>query len=430
MSVEQSGTIRIQTTSERGGLLFITEKLPYIKSVALGFAYSMGSRDDPNGYEGTAHLIEHMIFKGTERLDAKTINILAESCGAELNGFTDKESTCFYARFPSEQKKSVIGLVGEILSAPAFREQELQKEKGVVAEEIRSNEEDPESVAVNLLFQAVYGENSMGKPTLGTMESITRLERTFLTDFYHKYYTSPNMVVVGVGDIEDEELNGLLPLCFAPPGSPVEAKPEGKYKRSAVMPPQVIVQTRQEISQSYVCLARLAFPYADPRRYALSVLNTILGGGVSSRLFQRLREDEGLVYSIGSFVELYQDSGLLGVYFVAESSKLNRCVAVLKDELSRLRKQQISPEEFNRALTMTRSAIVLSAESSINRMLRLARSYLSLKKVVSVDETVALYNKVSRDEVVALVDELLRDDRFYAGVVGPIKENEVKNLLE
>ncbi len=371
-------------------------------------------------------MIEHMIFKGTERLDAKAINITAESCGAELNAFTDKETTCFYARFPSDQKRVVITLLSEILAAPAFREEELKKEKEVVAEEIRSNEEDPETLAVNLLFQAVYGDAPMGRPVLGNGDSLLRINRELLRHFYHTHYSSADRVVVGVGDIEHEELHQLL--MEGEPPAPVR-QPSGVSSLPSLSP-KVLFRTRRELSQVYVCLARLAFPYSDPRRYALMVLNTALGGGVSSRLFHRLREDEGLVYSIGSFVEMYQDSGLLGIYFVAESSKFKKCLTVLREELKRLRQEHLSNEEFNRALTMTKSAIVLGAESSINRMLRLARSYLFLKKVMSVEETIAGYERVTQEEITSLITELIPDDQFYAGIVGPVKENEVEPLFD
>jgi predicted Zn-dependent peptidase len=413
----------IEATRKAGGLFVISEHLPYLRSVALGFAYRVGSRDDPSGKEGCAHLIEHMVFKGTQTLDARSINIYAEAHGAELNGWTDKEGTCFYCRFPSDQTGPMIRLMRKILTAPAFAERELQKERQVVAEEIRMNEEDPEASAVNLLLKAVYGEEPLGKPVVGTIDSIAQVTSRDLLKFYQTQYARAGSVVVAVGDIEHRQLVAMLDNLDQQTGQDLNRP------RSRMMPVRILSQTRRDISQVYVCLARPAFAYNDPRRYALSVLNTGLGGGVSSRLFQRLREDEGLVYSIGSFLELYEDSGLVGIYFVAEQGKLARCIAVLKEELARLRQEKMNTEEFERARNMTKSAVLLGMESSTSRMIRLARGYLLLGRVIGIDEVVNAYNAVSADEVAQLVDELLGEDRFYAGVVGPLPEKEISEIM-
>ncbi len=369
------------------------------------------------------HLIEHMIFKGTEEMDARTINIAAESRGAELNAFTDKEATCFYARFPVENLADVTALLMEILRAPAFRKSELEKEKQVVMEEIYSGEEDPESCVANLLMQAAYGDAPLGKTVVGTVESIRRMSEHELGGFYQRHYGAGSAVAVAVGDVEHQLLVEMLkPLDEKGGTRPVRG-------RSLFRAPGFLTKTRRELSQVYVCLARPAFAYTDPRRYALSVLNTALGGGVSSRLFQRLREAEGLVYSIGSFAELYEDSGLLGIYFVAEHSKLARCMAVLREEVGRLRQEGITEEEFKRAVTMTKSGLVLGSESSISRMMRLARGYLVASRVITLEEILERYNRLELDEVTQLVGTLLGDDSYYAGVVGPVAEAEVRKIL-
>ncbi|MEO0020443.1 MAG: pitrilysin family protein [candidate division WOR-3 bacterium] len=423
MIAEHSEFQGIEATRVPGGLFVISERLPYLRSAALGFAYRIGSRDDPKGKEGTAHLVEHMVFKGTERLNAKSINIFVESHGAEMNGFTDKEITCFYCRFPREEIEPMVGLMQEILKAPAFAQEELDKEKGVVSEEIRTNEEDPETCAVNLLMKAIYGEESLGRPVLGTVNSIARLNRDDLQRFYQAFYGAKSGVVAAAGDIEHQRLVAMLDK-FDPPGA--QALIRGKLP---LMPFRALTQVRKDISQVYVCLAWPTFPYKDPRRYALSVLNTALGGGVSSRLFQRLREEEGLVYSIGSFVEGYEDTGVLGIYFVAEAQKFLRCITVLREEIALLRQERVKMEEFERARSMTKSAVVLAMESSTSRMLRLARSYLLLDRVTGIDETVQAYNSLKVGDVIELIDLLLSEDRFYAGVVGPLTEEEVTKVI-
>ncbi|MEN9979716.1 MAG: pitrilysin family protein [candidate division WOR-3 bacterium] len=413
----------IHATRLPGGMFVITEKLPHFHSVSLGFAYRVGARDDPPDRAGIAHLIEHMIFKGTEELDAKTINIIAESHGAELNGFTDKEGTCFYARFPKDQSRVVVGLMRQILTAPAFAGPELVKEKEVVREEIRAGDEDPESCALNLLFTALFGDGPLGRPAIGTLDSIAPITSRDLSEFYQSHYCAENGVVVAVGAVDHTELVALL--------SDFGNQKCGQSVRQSSLPGQrsFLVRHRPDISQVHLCLAVPVFSYADSRRYALAVLNTALGGGVSSRLFQRLREEEGLVYSVGSFIELYQDTGLLAVYLSAEQQKLARCIGVLKEELRRLRTDKISRDEFERALVMTRSAVLMGMESPINRMLRLSRAYLILGRVQTWEEIIAAYNQVTWEQVNSLIEELVIEERFYGSAVGPVPEAEMKKVI-
>lgn len=423
MAVELTKGSEIQATRLPGGLFVITETLSYLHSVTLGFGYRVGSRDDPLGGEGIAHLIEHMIFKGTEELDARRINIIAETHGAELNGFTDKEGTCFYARFPSDQTDTIVDLMGKILSTPAFAETELSKEKEVVSEEIRASDEDPESCAFNLLLRVLFGDTPLGRPGIGTLDSIVQIGRTDLLEFYKTYYSADAGVVVGVGDINHNQLLEKLAGFEGRKGIPPQR--QGSIFRN----PGVLTRTRPDISQVHLCLGVPTFAHTDPRRYALSVLNTALGGGVSSRLFQRLREEEGLVYAVGSFAELFQDAGFLCIYLSAERQKLPRCVEVLKEEISRFKKDRINREEFGRAMTMTRSAILLGMETPLNRMLRLSRGYLILGRVQTGEEIISALNQVTLEEVNGLIDEVLNGAHFYASAVGPVEQPEIQQLI-
>jgi predicted Zn-dependent peptidase len=392
--------------------------------VALGITFRVGSRDDPAGQAGVAHMIEHMVFKGTEQKDAIAINIAAESHGAELNAFTDKESTCFYGRFPGDQARPVTALLNEIVTTPAFRGSELEKEKQVVTEEIRTAAEDPDTCAVNLMLAAAFGDHPMGRQIAGTLASVQGLSDALVSGHYRRQYGPGCAVAVAVGDVGHQAMvDELAPLL----GHHAECVPvqrtEPEPARSGLQ-----TQTRKDLSQVYVCMARPALRYADPRRHALFVLNTALGGGVSSRLFQRLREREALVYSVASFTESYEDSGLLGIYFVTDRRKLERCLAVLAEELSRLRADRLSPEEFERARNMTKSSVLLALESPTSRMMRLARTWQMLGRVVTVDETIDAFNRLTREQVAGLIDELLSQDFGYAGVVGPLTAAEFPGL--
>jgi predicted Zn-dependent peptidase len=371
-------------------------------------------------------MIEHMVFRGTADKDVIAINIAAESHGAELNAFTDKEATCFYGRFPGDQFEPVTALLSEIVSGPAFRAEELAKEKEVVSEEIRTAQEDPDTLAMNLVFRALYGEQEMGRPIIGTLDSVAGLADRDLAGFYRNHFGTGCGVAVAVGDVDHERLCAVLAGLLK--GSAACRPPV----RKGVTPQQlqVLAATRKELTQVYLCLARPALVYSDPRRYALSVLNMALGGGVSSRLFQRLREREALVYSVGSFAEQYSDSGLLGVYLVTDHRKLGRCIEVLREELDRLRRERLTGEEFERARNMTKSSVLLGLESASARMMRLARAWHLLGRVVTVDETVAEYNRLTMPDVERLIDELLAEDRWYAGAAGPLAEDAVRKTLD
>jgi len=393
--------------------------------VALGVHFLTGGRDDPPGKDGIAHMIEHMVFRGTPDKDVIAINIAAESHGAELNAFTDKETTCFYGRFPGDQFGPVAALLAETVNGPAFRAEELVKEKEVVSEEIRTSQEDPDSLAMNLLFRALYGDHGMGRQIAGTLDSVTGLSDTDLREWYSSCYGPACGVAVAVGDVEHEQLAAALASLL---DSRQACRPVLRTA-AASQPPRVLAEMKQELSQVYVCLAKPALTYADPRRHALAVLNMALGGGVSSRLFQRLREQEALVYSVGSFAEQYSDSGLIGVYLVTDHRKLPRCVAVLREELARLRRDRLTDEEFERARNMTKSSVLLALESPSARMMRLARAWQLLGRAVSVDDTVEAYNRLTRADVDQLLDELLSGDFGYCGAVGPLSQEAVRQTL-
>jgi predicted Zn-dependent peptidase len=424
MPVPAAAATRVRTTRLDCGLEVITEHLPWIRSIALGLAYRIGSRDDPEGMAGLAHFFEHMVFKGTAELSAREISLRSESLGAELNAFTDKELTVFYGRGPGDTRRATAELLAEIVARPAFAPAELAKEQAVIAEEIRSTDEDPDSRTLNLTFEAVFPAGPMGWPVAGTLASVAAFDAATLDRLYPRRYHCGSGLVVATGDIDHDELVATIADRLGRPA------PAGLPPRAPAVagPPAVLSSRRDELSQVYICLAWPTFGYDDERRFALSVLNNTLGGGVSSRLFQRLREDEGLVYSISSFTEHYADTGLLAVYFVADRRRLERCLAILDEELARLRRELVSCEEFDRALCMTRSSVLLALESPTNRMLRMARTRHLLGRVITTDETLAAYNRLTLDSVNAMVGTVFAGTRPRVGGVGPLTTDELSRL--
>ncbi|MFO7638263.1 MAG: pitrilysin family protein [bacterium] len=408
------------------GLEVITEQLPWIRSAALGLAYRVGSRDDPAGMAGLAHFFEHMVFKGTAELSAREISVRSESLGAELNAFTDKELTVFYGRCPADTRRATTELLAEIVARPAFSPAEVLKEQAVIAEEIRSTDEDPDSRSLNLTLEALYPVGPLGWPVAGTLESVSGLGVPDLSRLYPERYHCGSGLVVITGDVDHDELVAVVASRL----SSQAAIDLPDRAPAAVGPATVLSSRRDELSQAHVCLAWPTVGYADERRFALSVLNNTLGGGVSSRLFQRLREDEGLVYSISSFTELYADTGLLAIHFVTDRRRLERCLSVLAEELACFRQELVNREEFDRALNMTRSSVLLSLESPTSRMLRIARTRHLLGRIVTAEETLAAYSRLTLDDVNAMVETAFDGQRPRVGAVGPLPTEELSRLVD
>lgn len=408
------------------GKRVITESLPYFHSVALGIFFKQGSRDDGFERQGLTHLIEHMFFKGTQKRSAKELSLCIESLGGVMDGFTSRDTTGIYARFASEHLRPVIELLGEILSQPKFDAKDFLKEKEVIYEEIKSIEENPEDMALELLLKALYAPHPLSFPVTGSEATIRNLSRDELVRYYEHQYRLDKVLVVAVGDVRtDETYEGVRANLLLKPGTDGE-----KRIPPLPQPPRLETKFRSDLSQVYIGLGKPVIAYTDERRYALSVLNTALGGGLSSRLFQRLREEEGLVYSVSSFLELGEDSGLLGIFFITDKQKLARTFSVIFKEIEKLRKQGLTPEELEVARNLTKGTLVLNLENPTARMMRWARLELILGRLVGVEETLERYTAITRDDINQLIDEIFNDQPFSLSGVGPLSEKELEKILK
>lgn len=400
----------------------ITEKIPYLHSVAFGIFFNHGARDEALNEQGISHLLEHMFFQGTTQRSAKDISIFAESKGTIIDGFTSKESTGIYARFLAEHFDPIAELACEIISSPRFNEQDLIKEKMVISEEIKSNQEDPEDQMLNLLFLALYEPHPMGNPVTGTLQTLATFESNTLRRYYEINYGKNNAIVIGVGDIQHElvcdKIEQHLKLVK-------DATTNSRFPPK-VKKPNLKIEQRKELTQVYVGMARPVFAFQDERRYALSVLNTALGGGLSSRLFQKLREEEGLVYTISSFVDLFLDSGLIGIYFITDYKNLIKGITTVQAEIEKLKIERFTAKEFETALNLTKSSILLGLESPTSRMMRLAKNEMLLNRLITIDETLAAYNRLSLTDVNELIDVVFPDNYFFMSCVGPLKEKDLQ----
>jgi len=394
----------------------VVETLPQYYSFALGLFINRGSRDESKKDNGITHLIEHMLFKGTSKKSALEIVRMIEGLGGSFDAFTTKENLIIVTRFLSEHFIKVFELIGEILLESKFGEEEFLKEKSVIIEEIKSNNEDPAEYVYDLLFEAIFNKHPMAMPIAGTVESVSELSLKNVQKHYQDLLKSQIVIAVS-GNFNDTDLLESARTKFTS-GQHISngrKNPEG-YK------PQNIFQARNDISQVHLVFCIPTVAYSSNRRHPLLLLTTMLGGGMSSRLFQGLREKQGLVYDVHSFIDFYSDCGILGFYLTADKKNLNKIIEQLKIIFGNLYKNGFSQEEIDIAKTYVTGNFLLSLENSTNRMLRIGREVSYLNKTIPIDATVSMIKKIEEREINSLVKEHLDLSRYSIAAIGPIDE--------
>lgn len=406
------------------GLRVVTERIPVFHSVALGFFFRQGSRDEDAEERGASHLIEHMLFKGTKRKTAKQILAEIERLGGISDAFTAKEITGITLRCLKDSLEPLLRLLFDMLGNSEFDSRELRKEKQVIYEEMRSVKEDPQDIAFDRFFSACFDSHPLGFPVVGEQHTLAKLGRDRLLDFYRTHYTFSDSVLVAVGDVDDGRIADLVPRRVG--------IRKGKRKQRELPPensqPKTMVATRSDISQVHTVMGQRTFGINSEERFALALLATLLGGGMSSRLFSLLREDRGLVYTVSSFLELFEDSGVTGFYFITEKTKLEKVFAAIGQELKRLKKIGLLKGELYTAKTLTKSSLLLNMESLSHRMARSGHWKLLAEKFRTIPETIERFEMVSEDEVLGLAARIFDSKPFHTSFVGPVTERDVKPL--
>ncbi|MEO0116013.1 MAG: pitrilysin family protein [candidate division WOR-3 bacterium] len=405
------------------GLRIIQEDFPFLPSAALGIIFNFGSRDEDKENNGMTHFIEHTLFKGTKKKSAREISLAAESLGAHLDGFTAREATGLYARFLKEKTEEVLELLSEVAFSPVFPEEEIEKEKRVILQEIREAEEDPEDKVFSILFETLFPDHPLGRPITGISETVKKFSREKILSYFGSNYRKERIILVLVGDKtfcqkEWEIGNGdsKADISFR------------KREKPSFPERRVRVERRKELESVYVVVAQPVLIHPQ-QRYALSVLNTAFGGALSSPLFQRLREEEGLVYQISSFIDFYSDCVLFGIYFVTNQKDLPQALKITSEVRERYYRDGFSPKEMAVALNLTKSSIILSQESPLHRLFALMRSELLFGETLTLGEILNNYEKVELAEVNFLAKEVLTPPLVIAAV-GNIREKELEPFLE
>jgi predicted Zn-dependent peptidase len=404
----------IRSTVLPNGLLVLSERMAHVRSATVGVWADVGSSFEPAGLRGISHLLEHMVFKGTARRSARQIAEEMDAVGGELNAMTDKESTCFYAHVVDRHLPRAIDVLADMLQHARFDGDDLERERQVVLEEIKMYDDSPGEVVHERFTRALWRGANLGDPTIGYAETVGAIAREDLLGWRGTRYAPATMFVTAAGNVDHDALVHEVGTAFAAFGG--EAQPPVP-ERPRFTP--ALDVTVDETEQAYVLLGTPGLSLRDDRRYTFSVLDTLLGGGMSSRLFQSVREERGLAYEISTFQQGYRDAGLFGVSAGCTPERVQECVGVICDELDRLLHDGVSAAELERVREHLKGNLILALESTFNRMARLARNHLVHGRQISTEELEARFDAVTADAVTDLARELLAPAQRGLCVLGP-----------
>jgi predicted Zn-dependent peptidase len=396
------------------GLTVVTEAMPHVRSVAVGLWVRHGSRNEPEDLNGISHFIEHMVFKGTERRTAEDIARESDRIGGALDAFTAKEMTCFQIRVLDEHLPQGFDLLSDLCLRPLFLSDEIEREKAVILEEIRMVQDNPEDLVHENLTQKFWGPHPLGRPILGVPETVRAFTHEGVLAWFGERFGPENLLITAAGNLNHQQIVDLAGAAFGGlprgMGAPAETNPHAE--------PHITLRTKHELEQVHICLAVPAAPLADPRRYAVSLMNVVLGMGMSSRLFQKIRERQGLAYAVFSDVSPYRDTGMLTVYAGTALETAGEVVRSVLEEFQGMRSELVSEEELRRAKDNLKGATLLALESSGSRMSRLARQYLYFGRFFETDDLLAQLENVTRESVQEVAREFFRSGHVSASILG------------
>ena len=417
-AITQKAEATYHKTILPNGVRIVTEEIPHVRSLSLGFWIETGSRDEFTANNGISHFIEHMVFKGTKKRSIKEIAQSIESVGGYLNAFTSKEHTCYYARVLDEHLELATDVLSDMVFQPTFPEKEFEKERNVILEELKQAEDDPDDIIQDYFEKAIFKTHPLGMPVIGTAKSITSFKRKDLVQYSMENYSPANLVVAAAGNLHHEEVVELSRRYIEKCTNNTHEK-AGHTVSSFEKPSSLLCEYYKPIQQAHICLGTIGFNVLDEKRFSMQVLNTLLGDGMSSRLFQNIREKYGFAYAVYSFNNMMQDTGAVGVYIGTDNSHVQRCIDLVWKELKSLRSQGITKEELTRTKAQLKGSMMLGMENIPNRMIRLGSSELYFGELIALDTIIKKIDEVTREEVQETADELFREDRFATVIFHP-----------
>lgn len=402
------------------GLRLLTESMPHVRSVSVGVWLKRGSRHESDAESGVAHFVEHMLFKGTERRTAQQIAQTIDSIGGQLDAFTAKEYAGYYIKVLDEHLPLAIDLLADMVMRPALQPEDVEREQGVILEEIKMVEDVPDDLVHEVFVQQFWNRHPLGRPILGTPETVMSFTSDRLRAYFERTYLAPNLVIAAAGHVDHDRLRDLVARAFAD----LPAMTDG----AVAVPPEVepgFVVREKDLEQSHICLGTPAYPSAHEERHAMFVLNTILGGSMSSRLFQHIREERGLAYAVWSSLISYSDAGALTIYAGCSTDRVREVIDLTLAELAALRSTPVDAAELRRAKEHLKGSLMLSLESTSSRMSQLARQELTFGRQFSLDEILGGIEAVTADDILRVSQDLFRDGAAVATVVGPAMDGDL-----
>lgn len=421
---EQDGGALLRRSILPGGVRVITEKIPGMRSATVGAWIGVGSRDEARREHGASHYLEHLLFKGTRRRSAQDIARVFDAAGGEANAATGKEYTCYYARIVDKDVPSALDVICDMITAPALDEVEFERERGVILEEISMHLDDPADLAFENFAQSLFPDHGLGRPIAGTTTEIQKISHSDIADYYRAHYQPAELVIAAAGGVDHEEICRQVTTVLKESGwLNARANRPSTGKADDVLPqPESASHTHYRPGeQANLLIGSRGLTATDERRYVLSVLHAIYGGGMSSRLFQKIREERGLAYAVHSFSSGFRDAGMFGVYAGCAVENAEQVLSLIAAEWDTLLRSGINEDELERARGQVRGGLVLGLEDSSARMSRLARAELVFGELATLDETIGRIDAVASADIMNLV-EFLHEQPVLHTAVGPFED--------
>jgi predicted Zn-dependent peptidase len=397
------------------GLRLLTERMPHVRSVSIGVWLARGSRHEPQEQSGIAHFVEHMLFKGTDTRSAEDIAQTIDSIGGQMDAFTAKEYASYYLKVLDEHLPLAVEVLADIVMRPRFSPDDLDREKKVVLEEIKMVEDTPDDLVHELFTESFWENHPLGRPILGTKDTVEALDVDVLRKYFSSSYTAPNLIIAATGNITHEQVRDLITRAFD--GLPTTTEPITDAPPTVV--PRIIIRNK-ELEQSHVCLGAAGYRQDHVDRYSSYVMNTVLGGSMSSRLFQNVREKRGLAYAVFSGLSAYRDAGSMTIYAGCANDAVSELIDVVVAELRRIKDESMPESELRRAKDHLKGSLMLNLESTSSRMSHLARQEIYFDRQFGLDETLEGVERVTADDIQRVARDLFSDGALAATVLGAV----------
>src|SRR6266446_6088152 len=410
--VEETRNIRREVLPN--GLTLITEEMQHIRSVSIGIWIKTGSRDEDLQWNGISHFIEHMVFKGTKNRSAEDIARQVDSIGGNMDAFTAKECVCFNVKVLDEHMPIAFDVLSDLVLKPVFAVEDVARERRVILEEIKMDEDNPDYLVHEIFTQNFWKDHPLGKPILGTKDTVKGFEQPVVLDLYQKRFTPGNLIIAAAGNLKHEPFVDLVAKHF----DRMKPVKNGFHSVPPKVVPRITLRNKKSLEQVQICVGVPSHPIAHEKRFASYVLNTLLGGGMSSRLFQNIRERQGLAYAIYSDLNPYRDTGCLGVYAGTSRESATKVVESVIAEFRNLKSAPVPEEEVRRAKDQLKGSLMLSLESSTARMSNLARQEMYFDRFYGLDELIEPIEAVTAEDLKQTADEFFRTDQIAVTVLG------------